>query len=245
MDGHTALRATAISAASPPSLPSPPAGHGSAVTDWRRKLGGSPLNTRREHYICSPTSALYKTEVQQIEIEISPIVKSSRKRFALQPSAALPRLLPPLAVPDVGLAYVVQLLTVEDLLVVGAAGLVEHEPRESLNDLPPIAGSGIDHPVEEAIHIASHAIGKLLGLGTGFVGLLRCGVPAAVRDTDRVLQRALAIQHADFVDDRALDERKPLHESCHFIEASLEAIVAAQGDRLAIVGIEVEADVPM
>merc|ERR550525_1721133 len=51
--------------------------------------------------------------------------------------------LPSLAIPDVGLADRVQLVTIENLLVISPSNLIQHEPRESLDHSPAIAGLGI------------------------------------------------------------------------------------------------------
>merc|ERR1712050_120141 len=92
----------------------------------------------------------------------------------------LPRLLPPPAAPNVCLADVVQLLAVEDLLVVSAACLVEHEPRERFDNVSSITGRGIDHHVEQVLHIAGHAIRQLFGLRASVIWLLRGRIIASV-----------------------------------------------------------------
>merc|ERR1719150_1537881 len=140
----------------------------------------------------------------------------------------LPRLLPALAIPNVCLADLVQLVAIEDLLVVSAACLVEHEPHEILDNSSSITGPGIDHHIEQVVHVAGHAIRQFFGLRAGVVWLLRGRVTAAVRDADGIVVRALAIQHADLVDDRAFDEWISVHEVRHFVKASLETIVTAQ-----------------
>lgn len=65
----------------------------------------------------------------------------------------------------------------------------------------------------------------------------------AVRDANRVRSVHGAVQHADLVDDGALQMRVLLHQCHTFVQLVLEAIISRLSAAQAIIGIEVPAKV--
>jgi len=92
-----------------------------------RHLALSQPSQRRKRWapgLCTNQKSLLLHQVRHA----APEQRMHSARLSLLLSAAFPRLLPALATPDVRLTDLIQLETVEDLLVVCTASLIEHEP---------------------------------------------------------------------------------------------------------------------
>mmetsp|Transcript_88025 Transcript_88025/g.249269 ORF Transcript_88025/g.249269 Transcript_88025/m.249269 type:complete len:448 (-) Transcript_88025:263-1606(-) len=154
-------------------------------------------------------------------------------------SALLLLLTPPLATLHVGIACRIHCaVLVEELQVVSSTRHVHVEPGEALHDTPAVLGRGVGHQLKQPGDVIGEAVvGARVVLLSG-----RRESPRVLHADRHLVGGRRAVQHADLIDDGALQEIVLVHQARNVVQLRLELPVAPRLLGLAVERVEVEPD---